>query len=49
MGFFRQEYWRGLPFPSPWDLLDPGMEPGSPALPADVLTSEPLWKPFKGR
>ena len=32
MGFSRQEYWSGLPFPSPWDLPDPGMEPGSPAL-----------------
>ena len=32
MGFCRQEYWSGLPFPSPWDLPDPGMEPGSPAL-----------------
>ena len=32
MGFFRQEYWSGLPFPSPRDLLDPGIEPGSPAL-----------------
>ena len=31
-GFFRQEYWSGLPFPSPGDLLDPGIEPGSPAL-----------------
>ena len=32
MGFFRQEYWSGLPFPSPGDLPDPGIEPGSPAL-----------------
>ena len=32
MGFSRQEYWSGLPFPSPGDLLDPGVEPGSPAL-----------------
>ena len=32
MGFSRQEYWSGLPFPSPGDLPDPGMEPGSPAL-----------------
>ena len=36
-----QEYWSGLPFPSPGDLLDPGMEPGSPAFQADALTSEP--------
>ena len=32
MGFSRQEYWSGLPFPSPEDLLNPGIEPGSPAL-----------------
>ena len=41
MGFFRQEYWSGLPFPSPGDLPNPGMEPGSPALQADALPSEP--------
>ena len=41
MGFSRQEYWSGLPFPSPGDLPDPGIEPGSPALEADALTSEP--------
>ena len=41
IGFSRQEYWSGLPFPSPGDLLDPGIEPGSPALQADALTSEP--------
>ena len=35
MGFSRREYWSGLPFPSPGDLPDPGMEPGSPALQAD--------------
>ena len=44
MGFSRQEYWSGLPFPSPEDLLDPGMEPGSPALYADALPSEPPGK-----
>ena len=38
MGFSRQEYWSSLPFPSPGDLPDPGMEPGSPALEADALT-----------
>ena len=32
MGFLRQEYWNGLPFPSPGDLPDPGIEPGSPTL-----------------
>ena len=41
MGFSRQKYWSGLPFPSPGDLPDPGSEPRSPALPADTLTSEP--------
>ena len=37
IGFPRQEYWRGLPFPSPGDLLDPGIEPVSPVLQADSL------------
>ena len=37
MGFSRQEHWSGLLFPSPRDLPDPGMEPGSPALQADSL------------
>ena len=41
MEFSRHEYWSGLPFPSPEDLPDPGIEPGSPALQADALTSEP--------
>ena len=41
MGFSRQEYWSGLPFPSPGDLPNPGTEPGSPAFQADALTSEP--------
>ena len=45
MGFSRQEYWSGLPFPSPWDLPNPGIEPGSPALQADALSSEPPGKP----
>ena len=40
MGFSRQEYWSGLPFPSPGDLPDPGVEPESAALEADALTSE---------
>jgi len=35
MGFSRQEYWSGLPFPSPGDLSNPGIEPGSPALQTD--------------
>ena len=44
-GFSRQEYWRELPFPSPGDLPDPGIEPVSPALQADALPSEPpvIW------
>ena len=40
MGFSRQEYWSGLPFPSPEDLPDPGIEPRSPALQADSLPTE---------
>ena len=45
MGFPGQEYWSGFPFPSPGNLPDPGIEPGSPALYADTLPSEPLGKP----
>ena len=41
VGFSRQEYQSGLPFPSPGDLPNPGIEPGSPALQADALPSEP--------
>ena len=48
MGFSRQEYWSGLPFPSSGDLPDPGIEPGSPAFQADALTSEPPGKPIDG-
>ena len=44
MGFPGQEYWRGLPFPSPGDLPHPGIKPGSPTLQADALTSEPPGK-----
>ena len=44
MGFSRQECWSGLPFPSPGDLPDPGIEPGSSALQADALLSEPPGK-----
>ena len=47
MGFSRQEYWGGLPFPSPGDLPDPGIEPGSPTFQADALTSESPGKPIK--
>ena len=45
MGFPRQEYWSGLPFHSPGDLPDPGMEPRSLALQADSLLSYPPGKP----
>ena len=44
MEFCRQEYWNGLSFPSPGDLLHPGIEPMSPALQADSLLSEPPEK-----
>ena len=44
MEFSRQEYWSGLPFPSPGDLPDPGVQPGSPASPADSLPAEPPGK-----
>ena len=46
MEFSRQEYWRGLPFPSPGDLPDPGIEPGCPTLQADALPSEPSGNPM---
>ena len=46
MGFSRQEYWSGLPFLSPWDFPDPGIEPRSLALQADAFTSEPPGKPY---
>ena len=45
MGFSRPEYWSGLPFPSPEDLPNPGIEPRFPTLQADALTSEPPGKP----
>ena len=45
MGFSRQEYWGGLPLPSPGDLPNPGIKPGSPALQIDALSSEPPGKP----
>ena len=44
-GFSRQKYWSGIPFPSPGDLPNPGIEPRSPTLEADALTSEPPGKP----
>ena len=45
MGFPLQEYWRGLPFPSPGDLLDPAIKPVSPVLQAASLPTEPPGKP----
>ena len=45
MEFPRQEYWNGLPFPSPGDLPDPEIKPGCPALQADTLPSESPGKP----
>ena len=44
MGFPRQEYWRGLPFPSPGDLPDPGIEPESPTLAGEFFTTESYGK-----
>ena len=44
MGFSRQEYWSGLPFPCPGDLPNPGIKPGFPALQTDALPSEPPGK-----
>ena len=49
MEFSRQEFWSGLPFPSPGDLPDPGTEPGSPALQADALLLEPPAFPYKSQ
>ena len=46
MEFSRQEYWNGLPFPSPGDLSDPGIEPGSLALQADALRLSLQGSPF---
>ena len=46
MEFSRQEYWSGLPFPSPEDLPNPGIKPRSPTLQADTLPSEPPGKHF---
>ena len=45
MEFSRQEYWSGLPLPSPGNLPNPGIEPGYPAVQADALLSEPRGKP----
>ena len=45
MGFSRQEYWSGLPYPTPGDLPHPGIEPSSPALAGKFFTTGPLGKP----
>jgi len=45
MRFHKQEYWSGLPFPSPGDLPDPGIKPASPALVGGFFTTEPPGKP----
>ena len=47
MEFSRQEYWSGLPCPSPGNLPDPGIEPRSPAVQADSLPAEPPGKPYR--
>ena len=49
MGFSRPEYWSGLPFPSPGDLPNPGIELRSPALQTDSLLSEPQGSPMLGK
>jgi len=49
MEFYRQEYWSGLPFPSPGDLPDSGIEPGSSALQVDALPSDPPVTIKKGK
>ena len=46
MGFPKQEYWSGLPFPTPGDLPDPGIKPASPALAGGFFATEPLGKLF---
>ena len=48
MGFPRQEYWSGLPFPSPGDPPDPGIKPESPAFQADSLLTELQGNPYFG-
>ena len=48
MGFSRQEYWNGLPFPPPGDLPDPRVEAASPALASGFSTTEPAGKPRPG-
>jgi len=47
MGFSRQEYWSGVPFPSPGDLSNPGIKPRVSSLRADALPSEPPGKPLE--
>ena len=47
MGFPREEYWSRLPFPSPGDLSNPGIEPTSPPLAGGFFTAEPPGKPYR--
>ena len=49
MEFFRQEYWSGLPFPSPGDLPKPGTETASPALAGRLFTTAPPGQPYQKR
>ena len=49
IGFPKQEYWSGLPFPSPGDLSEPGIEPASPALAGGFFTTKPPGKPTTDR
>ena len=44
MGFSKQEYWSGLPFPSPGDFLNPGIKPASPALAGGFFTTSTTWE-----
>ena len=47
MGLSRQEYWSGLPFPSPQNLPDPGIKPASPALASGFYATEPPGRPVE--
>ena len=46
IGFLRQEYWSGMPFPSPGDIPDPGIEPEPATLAGGFYITEPPWKPI---
>ena len=49
LGFSRQEYWSGLPFPSPGDLPNPGIEPGFSALAGRFFTTSNTWEAQGGK